>query len=835
MSSNRSTNGYIGGIYNNINTGIITSNKVYNYFNKNELDVLPYIRPSNGNGYGATASGTFSNAEVKSIAISAVGSGYTTDPTVVFTGGGGTGASGIAVRLSNTVTAVTLWHTVTGVDIVNGGEGYTGTPSITFGAPGGGGITTSGTAVMSGGQLVGITITNNGSRYTSVPTITIGGAGQTRAAIANARLMCGSGYTSPPDISFTGGGGTGAGAYSIIEGTLSSISVINGGSGYTQSPTVFIDGADPLLTTTSATISGGAVTNISLSSTEIFSSPLDIVIGGWTPLPTVSSTEQKLVGTFAIFDNSSNFVAVQCAGNYIVDWGDGTSSITAANATASKQYTSATYAFLSAQDAYEGYKTLNITIVPSGAANLTTVDLNQRHASLANVANSSNWLDIKIAGSSISTLRISSAGATGSNIKQRMLEKFEFIGNNSVTGAGYAGLFLDCNSLVEIVSLPSTSSLTNFASMFQLCRSLRIIPSLESGGVTNMASMFSACHSLIRIPKLKTSLVTTMNSMFQDCASLTHIPEMDTIRVTNFGNTFNGCTNIKQIPYLDTRNADSVFSIFANCTKLEKVQTEFDFSNCANLDSMFTGCRVLKKAPKFKNTYKATSMASIFNSCHQLEEVPDIDCFSCTSLSFTFGSCYALSRVVLLNTGKVSDFNSCFNACYSLKFINKINTSGATNLAGMFGSCRSLEFHPNLDTRKCLNFNGMYGGCTSLKFAFINCYNPITGTQNTTSFNSMFTNCNSLKELPSIAASGSGTSLYTSMLGACNSLQRIRLLGINQNITLPNPGQMGPEALNELYTNLATVASRTITVTGNWGTASDTPAIATAKGWTVTG
>jgi hypothetical protein len=37
-----------------------------------------------------------------------------------------------------------------------------------------------------------------------------------------------------------------------------------------------------------------------------------------------------------------------------------------------------------------------------------------------------------------------------------------------------------------------------------------------------------------------------------------------------------------------------------------------------------------------------------------------------------------------------------------------------------------------------------------------------------------------------------------------------------------------------LYTSLQTVA-RTITVTGNWGTASDNPAIATAKGWTVTG
>jgi hypothetical protein len=42
--------------------------------------------------------------------------------------------------------------------------------------------------------------------------------------------------------------------------------------------------------------------------------------------------------------------------------------------------------------------------------------------------------------------------------------------------------------------------------------------------------------------------------------------------------------------------------------------------------------------------------------------------------------------------------------------------------------------------------------------------------------------------------------------------------------------------LNAIYTNLASgVVSQTITVTGNWGAATDTPSIATAKGWTVTG
>jgi hypothetical protein len=39
--------------------------------------------------------------------------------------------------------------------------------------------------------------------------------------------------------------------------------------------------------------------------------------------------------------------------------------------------------------------------------------------------------------------------------------------------------------------------------------------------------------------------------------------------------------------------------------------------------------------------------------------------------------------------------------------------------------------------------------------------------------------------------------------------------------------------LNAIYTALPTVSGQTITRSGNIGAASDTPTIATAKGWTV--
>jgi hypothetical protein len=50
-----------------------------------------------------------------------------------------------------------------------------------------------------------------------------------------------------------------------------------------------------------------------------------------------------------------------------------------------------------------------------------------------------------------------------------------------------------------------------------------------------------------------------------------------------------------------------------------------------------------------------------------------------------------------------------------------------------------------------------------------------------------------------------------------------------------NSCNLSATALNDIYTALPTVSAKTITITGNWGAATDNPAIATAKGWTVTG
>ena len=108
----------------------------------------------------------------------------------------------------------------------------------------------------------------------------------------------------------------------------------------------------------------------------------------------------------------------------------------------------------------------------------------------------------------------------------------------------------------------------------------------------------------------------------------------------------------------------------------------------------------------------------------------------------------------------------------------------------------------------------------------------IVGVANT-SFAAMFQFCYSLQSVP-LFNTANGTN-FASMFQTCSSLQSAALNGTRYSIDYSN-AMLSPAELDAIYTALGTAAgAQTITVTGNWGTATDTPSIATAKGWTVAG
>jgi hypothetical protein len=81
--------------------------------------------------------------------------------------------------------AVKSLGTVEDINLVSGGAGYTSTPTVTF--SGGGGTTqATATATVSDGVVTALTLNSGGAGYTSTPTIKItGGGGGNATAIAN--------------------------------------------------------------------------------------------------------------------------------------------------------------------------------------------------------------------------------------------------------------------------------------------------------------------------------------------------------------------------------------------------------------------------------------------------------------------------------------------------------------------------------------------------------------------------------------------------------------------------------------------------------------------------
>jgi surface protein len=120
-----------------------------------------------------------------------------------------------------------------------------------------------------------------------------------------------------------------------------------------------------------------------------------------------------------------------------------------------------------------------------------------------------------------------------------------------------------------------------------------------------------------------------------------------------------------------------------------------------------------------------------------------------------------------------------------------------------------------------------FDGCNALTTI------PTLNTTNVANMNAVLRST-AAREMPAWDLSGvSSAANFTNFLGSCKFF-RIRATGARFTHTIANNCLSGA-ALNEYYTGLPTVTSQTLTVTGNYGTTSDDPTIATAKGWTVTG
>lgn len=537
----------------------------------------------------------------------------------------------------------------------------------------------------------------------------------------------------------------------------------------------------------------------------------------WIPLPTLSPTDEKMVGLFLVDNNDSNYLALAAGGSagYIVDWGDGVIESKASNAVAQHLYD---YASINASTEYQiaddTVRQVIITITPQAGGTLTSVDLNKKHGrvnlqSLTNVL----WVDFAINGPNLTNINI------GKLIPEVTIMDLEsiYVGVNNISSWMLAFSMLKGLKHVDI----DASEAASMGYTFSNCATLKTVKIHNTTNLTDTSNMFTNCYSLLTIPPLCLSAATTCSSMFTNCASLQYIPPLDTRNVTTFSNMFNGCTSLREFPNLIMSNPTATFdSMFVNCASLAAVPSlsitnvasggiASMFSGCTSLvsvgqiniagsilvslASMFSGCTSLIVPPLFSGGFAISNTTSTFQNCKSLVSIPtfSVTLSACTAFDSMFSGCSSLIKIPTLDTTSALTTTNMFYGCTSLVEIPNLITSKVTSMANMFNGCGSLLSLPPLDYSKVQNLNNTYQGCRSLNYipnlssitnaltqigsTFLDCYSlrdiDLFDTSNVTSMNSTFQNCVSLKSVPLFDTSNC-TAMATTFNG-CESLIKI--------------------------------------------------------------
>lgn len=184
------------------------------------------ILSSSPSGYVVSEASALSGVAV--VNVTASGTGYTA-PTVVFSGGGGTGASGTVYVNSSGGIGV--------IGVNSPGVDYTSPPTVTVIDPTGAGATA--TALLFDGQaFIGGDFMSSMSSRLILDNI-IGGDGNNTVSLGNVIIVDGgSGYTSPT-LDFVGGGGTGAAAtVTLTGGVITGVTMTSFGEGYVTTPAI---------------------------------------------------------------------------------------------------------------------------------------------------------------------------------------------------------------------------------------------------------------------------------------------------------------------------------------------------------------------------------------------------------------------------------------------------------------------------------------------------------------------------------------------------------------------------------------------------------------------
>lgn len=245
-------------------------------------------------------------------------------------------------------------------------------------------------------------------------------------------------------------------------------------------------------------------------------------------------------------------------------------------------------------------------------------------------------------------------------------------------------------------------------------------------------------------------------------------------------------------------NTASAHNFYVGGARLGVHRVRYSGKPTKTQESMFRDMAMLREVDL--RGAQPISLANWFNGCVLLEKITGLDTSLATLFNLAFYNCNALRDFSWISFAQATDMTSAFVNCYELKTIT-INTPTITSLSATFNGCLSLRraevIAPNATTAA-----NCFIACQLLTDVTLH-------TKANAARTSTYTKANMLSWINDL----SGSSITVS-LASCN---------------------LNAAALNRIFTDLGTVTTATITITGTPGAATCDRSIATAKGWTVTG
>lgn len=729
MRKNRANNGYIGKTKLDARSGVVSASKqklvesrfIHGNWGANVpniMDNYQYVRPSSGDGYGASAFATLKNGVLSNIVITNKGSGYTQTPLITITNGNGSIIYGTPTIVSGRITGILPWHTVTDVVITNPGFGFATPPTVSFTSP------SSGTGVATTSTITGITLDV---------------VARSSGIFFPGQLLTGTNVSSGTIITGYGTGTGSTGTYTVnINQTVTS-TTINGSS-------------TPVGT---ATVVDGKVTGIGLT----YPGARYILTGAGFPIVTIAGGTGLSAAAYAVMSSGTGYTQAPILSiiNYTGLSGSGATGYATIQAeldainlvSGGQDYTSEPTIFI------DGESDINLinakATISGGSITGITFTPTTKLFGKPPTVHIGGWKPLPpITGNDhkfIGTFAIYKNESNAVGFTCGLSFDVDWGDGTTATYPGYTlahkrysenlydGLTQDPFRGYKTVIIQVTPA-SGFS--FNGINLNNRHPSFGQGTATdNWLDMHIAGSTVngLEVAAVSSSAVRRVNH-----------------------------TLLENFRYLGTNRISNAQYLFLNLSALKKV--EMDLSNCTTATSMAQGCYALREF-NITNTGKITSVANIFNNCASLEQAPYFDTSNVTNMSGMFNSCYSLEKVPLYNTEKVNTMANMFNSCYSLKSVPYFNTSNVSDMSSMFATCQNLEFEglPKFNTAKVSNMSSMFSGARSLKNV------PHFNTSRVTNSSNMFENCFALEQVPPFDLTKATTVAF--MFYACNSLEYV--------------------------------------------------------------